>query len=70
MEQLEAERITVNVEVSREKPLNLAEFVRELEHSIIVSALEVVGGVKAQAAVILGMKRTTLVEKMKRYGIT
>jgi DNA-binding NtrC family response regulator len=36
---------------------------------LIAQALAMAGGVKARAAALLGINRTTLVEKMKRLGI-
>ena len=39
------------------------------ERNRIVAALEASGGVKARAAEMLGMGRTTLWRKMKEYGI-
>ncbi|MEE9213140.1 MAG: helix-turn-helix domain-containing protein [Phycisphaeraceae bacterium] len=35
----------------------------------MLDALEVVGGNRTQAAKVLGMGRTTLYMKMKKYGI-
>jgi DNA-binding NtrC family response regulator len=43
--------------------------VAEFEKGLILSALERAGGVKHRAAELLQMKRTTLVEKIKRYGL-
>ena len=40
-----------------------------IERSLITRALELSGGVKARAAELLGINRTTLVEKMKRMGM-
>ena len=42
----------------------------ELEVELIRQALEVQEGVVARAADMLGMRRTTLVEKMKKYGMS
>jgi DNA-binding NtrC family response regulator len=36
---------------------------------LITQALVLGGGVKARAAALLGINRTTLVEKMRRMGI-
>ena len=41
----------------------------EVERQLIQSALDTSGGVVARAAELLGVGRTTLVEKMRRYGI-
>ncbi|CAH2030636.1 sigma-54-dependent transcriptional regulator [Trichlorobacter ammonificans] len=40
--------------------------IEELERQLIARALELGGGVKARAAALLGVNRTTLVEKLKR----
>lgn len=49
--------------------LNLREYLSELEIRLIEQALERENGVVARAAEHLGMRRTTLVEKMKKYNI-
>jgi sigma-54 specific flagellar transcriptional regulator A len=36
---------------------------------LIVQALDLSGGVVAQAAKLLGLQRTTLVEKMRKQGL-
>jgi sigma-54 specific flagellar transcriptional regulator A len=41
----------------------------ELETAMIKQALDKADGVVAKAAELLGMRRTTLVEKMKKYQI-
>jgi DNA-binding NtrC family response regulator len=43
--------------------------VAEIETSLILQALLMAGGVKARAAALLGINRTTLVEKIKRLKI-
>jgi len=52
-----------------ESGLDLASVVSEVEGRIIIQALAKNGNVKAKAASLLRMNRTTLVEKMKRLGI-
>jgi len=52
-----------------ESGLDLASVVSEVEGRIIIQALAKNGNVKAKAASLLMMNRTTLVEKMKRLGI-
>jgi two-component system, NtrC family, response regulator AtoC len=49
--------------------LDLPQVVADLERQLIRSALELSAGVKARAADLLSIKRTTLVEKIKRLGI-
>ena len=49
---------------------DLAESVSEFESDLILQALERTGWNKNQAAKLLGMKRTTLVEKIRARGLT
>ena len=49
--------------------VDLPQVVADLERQLIRSALELSAGVKARAADLLSIKRTTLVEKIKRLGI-
>ncbi len=49
--------------------IDLREHLAEIERNIIEQALEVSEGIVAQAAELLQLRRTTLVEKMRRYGI-
>lgn len=46
--------------------IDLVETVSRIEQSYIAQAVASAGGIKAQAAKLLGINRTTLVEKMKR----
>lgn len=46
--------------------LSLKEFLDEIENKLILEALEKSGGVKNEAAKLLGLKRTTLIEKIKK----
>jgi len=48
---------------------NLQEQVREYERNLIVSALAAAGGHQRRAAAALGIRPTTLNEKMKRLGL-
>ncbi len=52
-----------------ESGLDLKEYLAELELSYINQALDESENVVARAAERLGMRRTTLVEKMKKYGV-
>ncbi len=47
----------------------LKEFLDEIEERLLREALEMAGGVKNQAAEILGIKRTTLIEKIKKKNL-
>lgn len=49
--------------------VNLKELLAELEIDLINQALDAQGGVVARAADMLGMRRTTLVEKMRKYNM-
>jgi sigma-54 specific flagellar transcriptional regulator A len=50
--------------------LNLKEYISDLEVSLIIQALEQQDWVVARAAEALGMRRTTLVEKMRKYNVS
>lgn len=50
--------------------LDLSATVGELERSLIRQALEATGGNRNRAAQLLGLKRTTLLEKMRSKGIS
>lgn len=50
--------------------VNLKEMLANIEMDMITQSLEVNDGIVARAAEHLGMRRTTLVEKMKKYCIT
>lgn len=52
-----------------EEGVNLKEYLSELEVDLIRQALDHHDGVVARAADMLGMRRTTLVEKMRKYGL-
>lgn len=52
-----------------ESGIDLKEYISELEMHMIRQALEETSGVVAHAAKLLGMRRTTLVEKMRKFGI-
>ena len=49
--------------------LDLRQYIADLETSLIQTALEDANGVVAHAASLLKMRRTTLVEKMRKYSI-
>ncbi|WPL19744.1 Formate hydrogenlyase transcriptional activator [Thiorhodovibrio winogradskyi] len=51
------------------KGLELREYLNALERGMILSALEEHGYVVARAARRLGMRRTTLVERMRKFGL-
>jgi len=50
--------------------LDIKEHLNQLEYTLIKQALDEAGGVVAHAAERLRLRRTTLVEKLRKYGIT
>lgn len=53
----------------QERELDLKSFLDAVEERLLVEALELSNGVKNRAAEILGIKRTTLIEKLKKKGL-
>lgn len=53
-----------------EAGIDLKEYLNEVEVSLISQALEECNGVVAHAAKRLNMRRTTLVEKLKKFGLS
>ncbi len=51
-----------------EEGVDLVRIIEEIERRMITEALQLSGGVKARAAGLLGINRTTLVEKIKRFA--
>jgi sigma-54 specific flagellar transcriptional regulator A len=49
--------------------VNLKELLADIEVNMISQALEAQGGIVARAADMLGLRRTTLVEKMRKYNL-
>lgn len=54
----------------RKKSPGLKEFLDAIETSLLKEALEETDGVKNQAAELLGIKRTTLIEKLKKKNLS
>ncbi len=68
----EISELDYNANAPQELPpegVNLKELLAELEVNLISQALEAQAGVVARAADMLGMRRTTLVEKMRKYNL-
>ncbi len=59
-------KVLPNLHSMKDYGLGLKEFLEMIEDKIIDEALEQADGVKNQAAEILGIKRTTLIEKIKK----
>ena len=57
-----------DVEVISDAGVDMNSILRETENRLIDEALKKSGGNKARAAQLLGINRTTLVEKLKRRG--
>ena len=53
-----------------ERGMDMVAAIVEIERRLITQALLLGGGVKVRAAALLGIKRTTLVEKMRRMGMS
>ncbi len=49
--------------------LGLKDFLDQIEDRLLREALQLASGVKNQAAEILGIKRTTLIEKLKKKNL-
>jgi DNA-binding NtrC family response regulator len=59
----------LKLEDLRERNQGLKEFIDEIEERLLLEALESSNGVKNQAAELLGLKRTTLIEKLKKRNL-
>jgi sigma-54 specific flagellar transcriptional regulator A len=49
--------------------LDLRAYLEALERQLIVKALDMAHGTVAHAATLLGLRRTTLAEKLRKYGL-
>lgn len=54
---------------SRDRPIDLRQEIEAIECERIAMALELADGIVADAARLLTLKRTTLIEKMRKYGM-
>jgi sigma-54 specific flagellar transcriptional regulator A len=52
------------------QPIDLRSIISELEERYIVDALDRANGVVAEAARMLSLQRTTLIEKMRKFGLS
>lgn len=62
-------KFIVNIEVSKEAPFSLRQLQKDIEKSILIAALEKTGHRHSDSARLLGLKRTTLIEKLRRFGL-
>ncbi|NDV17857.1 AAA domain-containing protein [Pseudodesulfovibrio sp. JC047] len=53
----------------RDRNMKLKEFLEKIEGHLLTEALEQAGGVKNKAAELVGIKRTTLIEKLKKRDL-
>ncbi|MEC4683818.1 MAG: helix-turn-helix domain-containing protein [Nitrospirota bacterium] len=53
-----------------QKNFCLGSFLADIERRLVLHALEKAGRNRSRAAEILGINRTTLIEKIKRFGLT
>ena len=65
----ELENATANITVLPTEGFNLKDYLAELEISFVTQSLDINEWVVARAAETLGMRRTTLVEKMRKYSL-
>ena len=61
---------SIDVSFPTESEFSLTSFMGDIERTLVQKALEKAGGNRSKAAEILGINRTTLIEKLKRFGIT
>ncbi len=57
------------LEILEQKGMDLKVFLDTVEERLLAEALQRADGVKNQAAEILGIKRTTLIEKLKKRNM-
>jgi DNA-binding NtrC family response regulator len=65
----QAQRVANAVQVLSRDGVDLNMMLDDIENNMIVQALELSKGVKSKAAGLLGLNRTTLIEKMKKKAI-
>nr|EES53019.1 MAG: sigma54 specific transcriptional regulator, Fis family [Leptospirillum ferrodiazotrophum] len=56
--------------IDAESDFSLTAFMGDIERTLVQKALERAGGNRSKAAELLGINRTTLIEKLKRFGIS
>ncbi|AND67567.1 hypothetical protein ATSB10_01130 [Dyella thiooxydans] len=66
---VEAARAVNDAALLPEGGIDLKDYLADIEVGLIRQALDATGGVVAHAAKLLRMQRTTLVEKLRKYGL-
>lgn len=66
--EIQGKGFKVTVEYDETQPLPLWQMLVDIERTILEYTLRRVGNVKARAAEHLMLNRTTLVEKLRKYG--
>lgn len=61
--------VAAAAELTRERPVALKDMLADIEQRYIEEALNASGGVIADAARMLSLQRTTLIEKMRKYEV-
>lgn len=64
------EYVSPNISELKDNGIDLQKVIEEIERDLILKALQKAEGIRAKAATLLGLNRTTLIEKMKRLGIS
>lgn len=59
----------LNLPDLEKEEINLSDLLKNIEIYYLKRALELSGGVKSKAAKLLGLNRTTLIEKLKKYNL-
>lgn len=61
--------IKIDKQFNEKNPINLKDFLVHLERDILIGALRECFFINTHAARLLGIRRTTLIEKMRRHGL-
>lgn len=67
---LHSQAISAHARMAHMQPVNLKDMIEAVELEQIRFALEMADGVISEAARLLTMKRTTLIEKIRKYGVS
>ncbi|MFD1766777.1 sigma 54-interacting transcriptional regulator [Sphingorhabdus buctiana] len=61
--------VPAGISPSKDQPIDLRQEIEAIELERITMALELADGIVSEAARLLTLKRTTLIEKMRKYGV-